>query len=86
MSVPSGQQPLDVASYCLADPSPNTFVPCHLNFPSTSQTVRFQASELYSLGQIPEENLANNDVSVENNVIDVESIEGDSDTSFEDDS
>ena len=86
VSVPSGQQPPDVASYCLADPSPNTFVPCHLNFPFTPQTALFQASEICSLGQIPEENLANHDVRVENNVIDVGSTEGDSDTSFEDDS
>ena len=65
VSVPSGQQSLDVASYCLTDSSPNNFVPYHLNFPFTPQTARFQASELCSLGHIPEENLANHDVSFE---------------------
>ena len=85
-SVTAGQQPLDVTSYCLAGSSPNTFVPYNSNFSFTPQTARFQAGELCFLGQIPEENLANHDVGVESNVIDVGSTEGDSDTSFEDES
>ena len=86
LSVPAGQQPLDVASYCLAGSSPNNFVPYNSNFSFIPQTARFQASELCFLGQIPEENLANDDVGVESNVVDGGSTEGDSDTSFEDES
>lgn len=75
MSVPSGQQPLDVASYCLAGSSPNNFVPDNSNFSFIPQTARFQASGQCFLGQIPEENLANDDVGVESNVVDGGSTE-----------
>lgn len=85
MSVPAGEQPLDVASSCLAGSS-EPFLACNPNFSFTPQTARFQASELCFLGQTPEENLANHDVNVESNVIDVGSTEGDSDTTFEDES
>ena len=61
-------------------------MPYDSNFSFIPQTARFQASELCFLGQIPEENLANHNVGVENNVVDGGSTEGDSDTSFEDES
>ena len=69
-SVPAGQQPLVVASYCLAGSSPNNFEPYNSDFNFIPPTARFQASELYFLGQIPEENLANDNVGVGSNVVD----------------
>lgn len=78
MPVPAGQQPLGVASYFPAGPSPNAFVACNPNFAFTPQTARLQATESCFLGLIAEENSANHEVDA-GNVNDA-----DSDTSFED--
>ena len=86
VSVPAGQQPLDVASYFSAGSPSNTFVACNPHFTFTPQTTRFQATEPCFLQQVPEENLANHDVNVERNVTDVGSSEGDSDTTFDEES
>ena len=77
MPVPTGQQPVGVASYFPAGPSPNAFVACNPNFAFTPQTARLQATEPCVLRMIAEENLANHDVDKDN------VNNADSETSFE---
>ena len=82
--MPAGQQPLDTASYFSHGSSPNPFVVYNPNLAFLPGTTQFQGTASCFLGQIPEENPANHYVdSVEGNVTQVGSSEGDSDSSFE---